>query len=394
MASLLELVQNAVTPDMMRKLGALIGETPTATEAAMRRATPAVLAGVVNNASAPAGAARIDALITEGGWGADTLDNLGAQLTRGSSATSLLSSGAHLLSTLFGSKTDGLTDLIASGSGVQRGSASTILSLAAPIVMSVIGKQMTSRGLGAAGLAAMLSGERGSLLGALPAAVTGLLGLNDMAPARAMTEDTDPASLVTPTASSIGRWWPAALVAVAVLATLFLLSRGRQSDIASMRSETPAASPRQTTAITLPGGARVNVDAGGPVHKLSAYLADTSATEVPKRFVFDDLNFDTGSAQLTADGRRTVDSLLAVLKSYPSVQVSLEGHTDATGEADANKALSEQRADAVKQTLVAGGIAADRVKVEGFGQERPVADNTTDAGRARNRRLELVVLQR
>jgi OmpA-OmpF porin, OOP family len=187
MASLLELVQNAVTPDMMRKLGALIGETPTATEAAMRRATPAVLAGVVNNASAPAGAARIDALITEGGWGADTLDNLGAQLTRGSSATSLLSSGAHLLSTLFGSKTDGLTDLIASGSGVQRGSASTILSLAAPIVMSVIGKQMTSRGLGAAGLAAMLSGERGSLLGALPAAVTGLLGLNDMAPARATT---------------------------------------------------------------------------------------------------------------------------------------------------------------------------------------------------------------
>jgi outer membrane protein OmpA-like peptidoglycan-associated protein len=89
-----------------------------------------------------------------------------------------------------------------------------------------------------------------------------------------------------------------------------------------------------------------------------------------------------------------VGSLLAVLKAYPSVQVALEGHTDATGEAAANKTLSQQRAEAVKQTLVNGGVAADRVKAEGFGQERPVGDNNTEAGRARNRRLELVVVQR
>jgi outer membrane protein OmpA-like peptidoglycan-associated protein len=76
------------------------------------------------------------------------------------------------------------------------------------------------------------------------------------------------------------------------------------------------------------------------------------------------------------------------------VRIVLEGHTDATGDAAANKALSRQRAEAVEQILTAGGVAADRLKAEGYGQERPLAENTTETGRARNRRLELVVVRR
>jgi OmpA-OmpF porin, OOP family len=76
------------------------------------------------------------------------------------------------------------------------------------------------------------------------------------------------------------------------------------------------------------------------------------------------------------------------------VNVVLEGHTDATGDATANKALSLQRAEAVKQMLVTGGVAADRIEAQGYGQDRPVAENNSDAGRALNRRLELVVTKR
>jgi outer membrane protein OmpA-like peptidoglycan-associated protein len=416
MALLLELVQDTVSPDITRKISALVGETPAATDSAVRRATPAVLAGVVNSASTTAGAERVRALVTEGGWGADVLGNLGNRLAGGSGTGALLSSGARLVSSLFGNKTDGLTDLIASGTGVQRSSASTVLCLAAPIVMSVIGKQITARGLSASGLSTMLAGERTSLLGVLPAGVTGLLGLKASVRTAGEMPDTlteagaagepivserferepvsDREAMVDRAASPLTRWWPALLVGLAAVAMLFLLTRGRQADVASTRTEAPSASPRQLTSVTLPDGARVNVDQGGSVHQLSTYLADTSATDVPKRFVFDDLHFETGSTQLTADGQRTVGSLLAVLKAYPSVQVALEGHTDATGEAAANKTLSQQRAEAVKQTLVNGGVAADRVKAEGFGQERPVGDNNTEAGRARNRRLELVVVQR
>ena len=110
--------------------------------------------------------------------------------------------------------------------------------------------------------------------------------------------------------------------------------------------------------------------------------------------MFDDLHFESGSARLTPEGQRTATALLAVLKAYPSVNVVLEGHTDATGDATANKALSLQRAEAVKQMLVTGGVAADRIEAQGYGQDRPVAENNSDAGRALNRRLELVVTQR
>jgi outer membrane protein OmpA-like peptidoglycan-associated protein len=74
--------------------------------------------------------------------------------------------------------------------------------------------------------------------------------------------------------------------------------------------------------------------------------------------------------------------------------VQLEGHTDNTGDADANKRLSQARAEAVKEALTRSGIDASRVTTVGYGQERPIASNDTEAGKAKNRRLELAVVRR
>jgi len=387
MASLLELVQETLTPDIVGKLSRLVGETPAATDSALRRAAPTVLAGVAANATTPDGVERMRSLVADGGWGADFLNSLGSRLSGGGGTSNLLASGATLVSNLFGSKSDALTDRIATGADIERSSASTILSLAAPIVMSVLGKQIASRGLDASGLSALLGSERASLLSALPAGIGALLGVKDSVGA-----GTRAAVAARP---GLGNWWPALLAGLAALAFLFfLVNRGRQPEVASTRMDTPSAAPRQLASITLPDGTRLSVGEGGSVHRLNIYLADPAATDLPKRFVFDDLNFESGSTQLTPDGQRALSSLLAVLKAYPSVRVVLEGHTDATGDAAANKTLSQQRAEAVKQMLVDGGVAADRIGAQGYGQERPVADNDSDAGRARNRRLELVVTQR
>ena len=403
MASLLELVQDAFTPDVVRKVSNLVTETQPATEAALGRAAPAVLAAMFNNASTPAGAERMRSLISDGGWGSDLLNNLGGRLGGGGGTSSLLTAGAQLVASLFGGKTDGLTDQLASAAGVQRGSASTILSLAAPIVMSVLSKQMASRGLGASGLSALLAGERGSLLGALPAGMSGLLGLKDepvarealtREPLRRETIGRDPIVRESGAGSALSQWWPALVAGLAALAILFFVARARETNIASNRVDAPSAAPRQLASVTLPDGARLSVGQGGSVHQLSTYLADPSATDLPKRFVFDDLHFETASTRLTPEGQRTVASLLAVLKAYPTVRVALEGHTDASGDAATNKMLSQQRAEAVKQMLVGGGVTSNRIEATGYGQERPIADNNTDSGRAHNRRLELVVTQR
>jgi outer membrane protein OmpA-like peptidoglycan-associated protein len=409
MASLLDLVQETITPDLSLKVGALVGETPAATGPALHRAAAAVLEAVLGDASTAAGAERVQSLVSEGGWGADLLRNLGARLAAGPGTGNLLSSGARLASALLGARIEGITDLVVRGSGVQRASASTILALAAPIVMSVVGWQIAARGLGPAGLVSMLAAERATLMSAMPAEITGLLGPGDLergvagasdGMAGMRTRDVSGAPEAsecgppgTAAASAVSRWWPALLVGLAAVAMLFVLTWGRPADVASTRITSPAAWMREAADVTLPGGNRISVSPGGSVHQLSMFLA-SSAIDLPRRYLIEDLHFENGSSRLTPSSRRTVDSLLAVLAAHPRVQVILEGHTDATGDTDADKALSRQRAEAVKHVLTAGGVAADRLKAEGHGQERPLTDNDTEAGRARNRRLELVVVQR
>ena len=97
--------------------------------------------------------------------------------------------------------------------------------------------------------------------------------------------------------------------------------------------------------------------------------------------------FETGTAQLGAAAGAILDRVAAVLTQYPNVRVAVEGHTDDDGEAPANQALSQQRADAAMQYLVGKGIAAARMTAVGYGEARPIASNATAEGKARNRRV-------
>ncbi|MBP7866210.1 MAG: OmpA family protein [Acidobacteria bacterium] len=107
-------------------------------------------------------------------------------------------------------------------------------------------------------------------------------------------------------------------------------------------------------------------------------------------FVAIDVNFDTGKATIKADSFPVLDQTADMLKANPALKVSVEGHTDNTGTPEANKKLSEERARAVVSALVSRGVEAGRLKSVGWGQEKPVADNRTEAGRAKNRRVEIV----
>ena len=99
---------------------------------------------------------------------------------------------------------------------------------------------------------------------------------------------------------------------------------------------------------------KVSVPEGSFNYSLHQWLAGTTDTTVPKRFVFDNLNFETGSTKLTPESVPTVDSLVVILKAYPAVAVRLEGHTDNTGDAAANKKLSLDRAIVVKEIMITG----------------------------------------
>ncbi|MBF7686103.1 OmpA family protein [Acinetobacter sp. B10A] len=104
------------------------------------------------------------------------------------------------------------------------------------------------------------------------------------------------------------------------------------------------------------------------------------------------INFPTASKELPARNKEILDQAAALLKNVPRVNVVAEGYTDSTGNAEANKRLSQRRAQSVVDYLVATGVSASRLQAVGYGAENPVADNETEEGRFKNRRIEFKVI--
>lgn len=127
--------------------------------------------------------------------------------------------------------------------------------------------------------------------------------------------------------------------------------------------------PVVTSVILPPEAARVE-------QELQQYLKDKT------------IRFANARNVIQPDGRKILDQVAAILKKSPAVAVEVSGHTDDSGDAEKNLTLSLRRAEAVKRYLVTKGTAESRLTAVGFGPDRPVADNKTEAGRARNRRIE------
>ena len=102
------------------------------------------------------------------------------------------------------------------------------------------------------------------------------------------------------------------------------------------------------------------------------------------------MHFATDRAEILPDSQPQIAAVVELLRADDTLSLSIEGHTDNTGDAARNRTLSQARAAAVVAAITDAGIAGDRLASAGHGDTRPVADNTTDDGRAQNRRVELV----
>ena len=132
-------------------------------------------------------------------------------------------------------------------------------------------------------------------------------------------------------------------------------------------------------------------DAEMRTSQLQAELKELNAKQTERGLVvtLGDVLFDTDKAQLKARG--SLQKLADFLKQHPERKVRVEGYTDSTGSADYNLALSDRRANAVRQSLMDMGVSSDRITSRGYGKESPVANNSTPAGRQLNRRVEIVL---
>src|SRR5215472_1866686 len=393
--SLMEAVKGYLTPDAVRSASSLVGESESSTRQTLNGAVPSVLSGLANMVSTRDGATGVASLIRDGSFGS-VVDNVGSLFSGGSATSSILSVGPHLLGKIFGGNSSQVTDLVARSGGVSNSSASSLMSLIAPLVLGVLGKRAAAQGLDASGMANSLLSEKADFAAAAPAGLSQILGGGPSLVSRTIERATEgprresypaPRYEAEPRRPGFGRWLPLLLIALAALALLsFLRGRAPRSNATDLARNAPAN-------ILLPGGGSISAATGSLNYNLLHFLADSSA-QAPQTFVFDHLNFQSGSSQITPDSLKGVNDLAQILKAYPNVQVQVTGHTDNSGNAEANQALSLARAEAVKTALVGQGISAERVATQGFGGARPIASNDTEEGRARNRRIELNVTRK
>lgn len=126
--------------------------------------------------------------------------------------------------------------------------------------------------------------------------------------------------------------------------------------------------------------------AGGAVN---GGCPEIATLKIFMNYVAENIFFETNSARLLPRSFSSLDSLANLLKNLPVLQLTIEGHTDNVGGITYNQNLSDKRANAVMSYLTGTGITATRLRAAGYGQQKPVADNTTNEGRAKNRRVEL-----
>jgi outer membrane protein OmpA-like peptidoglycan-associated protein len=117
-----------------------------------------------------------------------------------------------------------------------------------------------------------------------------------------------------------------------------------------------------------------------------------SPIEVGNKVILKNIFFDTNKFDLQAESKAELLKLVEFLNVNPTVHIEISGHTDNVGAVQFNQTLSENRAKSVYQYLVTNGIPAARLVYKGYGETQPIAPNTTDENRAKNRRTEFMII--
>lgn len=377
----------------------LLGENETTTKIGIGAALPILMGSVIKSGSTNEGASSLLNLLKSGGYDGSALNNLSGLLGGGATTNSLLNSGDGLISSLLGDKVGSIVNFISNLTGMKGGSISSLLNLAAPLLMGSIGKQVS--GMGASGLISFLKGQADYVKAALPAGASNLLGFSNLG-----GDIGGAVKNVEETASGFGKFLPWILGLVA-LGAIFYFWKGCETP----KVETPAVVEKAKDAavemkdsmsskmaaftnavkLALPGGVNLDIPKGSLEDKMVTFIQSNDTISKNLWFDFDRLLFETGKANLDAESSNQLGNIASIMKAYPKVKVKIGGYTDNVGNAAANLKLSDARAKNVMAELVKLGTAANRMEAEGYGNQHPVASNDTEAGRAQNRRISMSV---
>jgi hypothetical protein len=377
--NLVDMIGKYVSPDLMSKVGSAAGLGSDETKKVASGAVPLVAAGLARMGSSEQGAGRLLDLARQSG-AEDMVERFGDAVGDETSRRSLVERGGGLLSSLFGAKSEGVLDAFSAQTGASRTGTRSFLAMLAPLALGILGRQARSQGLGAGGLASMLSGQAGLLTNMLPGGVGKLLG--GVMPGRDEREPPHmeaerprevpiPARTYEParTGQEVGarRWvLPAVLGLIALAFVAWAFLRQRPSDV-ERQARRPAPS---ATRPADPG-----VQRQAPPRGIDVLASLPSGNLAGQRFTFGEVRIEEGTRKLAPESAQQTERLAAVMKERPGMKVRLEG----------------ERAGAVRDHLAARGIEGERVSTAATRSGEAASGGTAAGGQAQLAIVDVVV---
>jgi hypothetical protein len=348
-ANLLSLAQDALGSDFSKLAGQFLGESQGSTQTALSSLLPAVIGGIAQKGATPQGASGLMSLINGANLDVASLGNIAGLFGGGGSGVNaLLKAGtSSLVPGLFGDKAGALVNALSSASGIKSSSATNLLALIVPLVLTFLKKFMGDKGLNANSLSSLLSSQGPNLQGMLDSRMSSALGFAspaaflsglggqaaDMARGAGAAVAGGAAAATTATKSGLMRWLPW-IIGAAVLLFLWNLLSGRS---------TPTPAPAPPAAVTAPAPAPAPA---------------AMAMSLPAK-----VYFEVGSAAIGADGSNTIGAAADMIKK-DGLKVAVTGYTDKTGDVAKNEELAKSRAAAVRDALKAAGVAETSVEMK------------------------------
>lgn len=351
----------------------------------------------------------------------------------------LLGRGTELLRSVLGSGYAPAVEGVSQQAGGRSSTVSSLMSMAVPVVLGLLGRHAATNNLDASGFNSYLGEQKSSIvsaLGSLPSGLGNLLGGLGLGTAASVGSNLG--NTVTAAASRTGAAvqgaarevetaatspsrWPWLLLLLAGIAALVYFMRGCNNETTpaatttTTRTMAAAAMAAPTgrydtgtgnyiydtganTTLKLADGTTLTVGDNSTEARLFNFLNDKGQTVSDNKtqgwISLDRVYFNTGKSTLTDASLAQFKNLAAILKAFPDASLKLGGYTDTQGAAAKNLLLSADRANAARMAVVSNGIAPGRVAAEGYGQEHPLTGNDTPEGRAQNRRVDVRVTKK
>jgi OOP family OmpA-OmpF porin len=393
---LLQFARDQLNTTAITRISDYLDQDPVDVTAGLSAALPTLIAGFMQKASTTQGAGYLLNLLKNDTRSEEFSFDIAGALDSGKAA-GLVPVGSGILSSLFGDKVKAVTEAISNSSGMKEGTSS-LLNLAAPLIMGILSRKVKNEGLGLSGLVSLLMGQKESVRAALPAGLAGIINMNnlgdfvgDVSPVRETFSSTTKEEVETESNS----WMPWLILALILLGGIYFWKQCSSApEEETIFVEQPSISSQEIQK-TLPGGVKLSYPETSIENDLINFIEDNSrAVDKDTWFNFRRLTFEQGSAVIDASSQKEVDNIAEILKAYPDVNIKIGGYTDNTGSDEINTKLSAERAANVLAALVDRGIEASRLESEGYGPLHPIADNSTEEGREQNRRIAVRVTKK